>query len=259
MSLHVASEGSGPPLVLLHGWAMHSGLWLPVLPQLAARHRVHMVDLPGHGYSATSEPYTLAGVAAAVAAALASLPEPPTVLGWSLGGAVALQWALAAPRAIARLVLVSTTPCFVRRDDWPQAMSALTLSRFGDELAASYPATLQRFLTLQVQDSERAREVLAQLRRQWSGSARGAPPQALRAALDVLAATDLRGQVAGIEHPALIISGERDTLVPAAAGAWLAAALPAGRHAPIAGAAHAPFLSHPEAFFAALQEFGDGR
>ncbi|MFI4953865.1 MAG: pimeloyl-ACP methyl ester esterase BioH [Burkholderiales bacterium] len=258
MSLHVESAGGGPPLVLLHGWAMHSGLWAPVLPKLAARFRVHLVDLPGHGHSAAIEPYTLSGMAAAVAAQCATLPEPPTVLGWSLGGAVALQWALDRPDAIARLVLVSTTPCFVVRDDWPHAMRAETLQRFGDELAVSYRATLQRFVSLQVQGSAHARAVLAQLRAQLF--ARGAPSrQTLQAALDLLAATDLRERVPAVRHPALVIAGERDTLVPAAAGAWLAASLPAGRHAPIAGAAHAPFLSHPEAFFAALTGFCDGR
>ncbi|MGH8849917.1 MAG: pimeloyl-ACP methyl ester esterase BioH [Casimicrobiaceae bacterium] len=258
MSLHVESTGNGPPLVLLHGWAMHSGLWRPLLPKLAARFRVHCIDLPGHGDSAPIEPYTLDGIAAAVTARCASLPEAPTVLGWSLGGAVALRWALAEPVAVARLVLVAATPCFVSRDDWPHAIDLPTLRRFGEELAVSYHATLQRFVTLQVQGSEHARDVLAQVRGHLC--ARGEPSQrTLRAALDVLAATDLRPQVAAITQPALVIAGQRDTLVPAAAGAWLAAAMPAGRLAPIAGAAHAPFLSHPDAFFAALDGFCDGR
>lgn len=258
MSLHVESTGSGPPLVLLHGWAMHSGLWSPVLPKLASRFRVHLVDLPGHGHSAPTEPYTLAAIAAAVAARCASLPEPPIVLGWSLGGAVALQWALDKPDAVAKLVLVSTSPCFVARDDWPHAMSGETLRRFGDELAASYPSTLQRFVTLQVQGSEHVREILAQMRAQLL--ARGEPSrQSLKDALEVLAAIDLRTRLGAVGQPALVIAGERDTLVPPAAGAWLAATLPAGRLAPIAGAAHAPFLSHPEAFFAVSEAFFDGR
>jgi len=258
MSLHVESAGSGPPLVLLHGWAMHSGLWMPVLPRLVSRFRVHLIDLPGHGHSAPIAPCTLAGIAAAVAAHCASLPEPPTVLGWSLGGAVALQWALDEPDAVAKLILVSTTPCFVARDDWPHAMSAETLRRFGDELSASYQSTLRRFVTLQLQGSERARDLLAELRAQLG--ARGTPTQqGLEDALAALTAIDLRPRVGTIKQPALVVTGESDTLVPAAAGAWLGATLPAGRLASIAGAAHAPFLSHPETFFAALEAFCDGR
>ncbi len=51
-ALHVESVGAGPPLVLLHGFALHGGLFAPVVPQLARTHRVHVVDLPGHGHSA---------------------------------------------------------------------------------------------------------------------------------------------------------------------------------------------------------------
>src|SRR5678815_530163 len=87
MSLHVESTGSGPPLVVLHGWAMHSGLWMPALPKLASRFRVHLVDLPGHGHSPPIAPTTLAGIARAVAERLGSLPGGPTVPGWSRGGA----------------------------------------------------------------------------------------------------------------------------------------------------------------------------
>ena len=258
MSLHVESAGSGPPLVLLHGWAMHSGLWMPALPKLASRFRVHRVDLPGHGLSPPMARTTVAGIAAEVAEHFASLPEAPTVLGWSLGGAVALQWALDRPDAVAKLILVGTTPSFVARDGWPHAIGAETLRRFGDELAASYRLTLQRFVALQVQGSEHAREILGALRTQLFS--RGEPSrQNLDDALDALAAIDLRARVGAITQPALVIAGERDTLVPAAAGAWLAAALPAGRLASIAGAAHAPFLSHPEAFFAASEAFCDGR
>jgi pimeloyl-[acyl-carrier protein] methyl ester esterase len=258
MSLHVESTGSGPPLVALHGWAMHSGLWAPVLPRLASRFRVHRVDLPGHGLSPPMARTTLAGITAAVAEHFASLPEPPTVLGWSLGGAVALQWALDRPDAVAKLVLVGTTPCFVAREDWPHAISGETLRRFGDELAVSYRSTLQRFVTLQTQGSEHAREILGLMRTELF--ARGAPSrQDLEDALAALAAIDLRARVGAIAQPVLVIAGECDTLVPAAAGAWLAAALPAGRLASIAGAAHAPFLSHPEAFFAASEGFCNGR
>ena len=59
-ALHIEARGDGPPLVLLHGWAMHSGVWGALVPRLAQRHRVHAVDLPGHGYSAPAPSFTLA-------------------------------------------------------------------------------------------------------------------------------------------------------------------------------------------------------
>lgn len=256
--LHVESAGAGSPLVLLHGWGLHGGVFATLVSALARRHRVHVVDLPGHGHSPAIAPFTLDSVAAAVAHALATTDTPVTVLGWSFGATVALRWALAAPERVARLVLVGATPKFVADAQWAPAMSAVTLARFGDELRIAYRATLQRFLALQVHGSEEGRATLAALRHTLF--ARGEPsPAALAAALDILAATDLRADVGSIGADTIVIGGDRDTLTPDAAGAWLAAAMPSARHVVIPGAAHAPFLSHRAAFDVALDGFLDAR
>lgn len=249
--LHVESHGSGPPLVLLHGWGLHGGLFAPLLPALTPRHRVAVVDLPGHGNSPPVVPYTLDALTDAVAA---TIDTPATVLGWSMGGLVALRLARRHPRCVARLVLVCTSPRFVAGDEWPHAMDAQTLARFGDELAVAYRLTLQRFLSLQVQGSEDGRRTLAALR--GALFARGEPArEALAAGLDILARTDLRAAVPALDVPALVVTGQRDALTPTGAGAWLARALPRASHVEIAGAAHAPFLSHPQEFNAALEAF----
>lgn len=258
MKLHVEVTGEGPPLVLLHGFAMHGGLFAPIVPALARAHRVHVVDLPGHGHAPAAFPFTLATLVDAVADYVNSLRAPATVLGWSLGGLVAQRLAHARPALVDALVLVCTTPCFVARDGWPHAMEAQTLARFGDELAASYKLTLQRFVTLQVQGSDRGRAALAGLREALF--ARSAPSrETLAAALALLAASDLRDEASAIEAPTLVITGRRDTLAPASAGAWLASAMRDARHVDLAGAAHAPFLSHGEEFLAAMRSFLDAR
>ena len=253
--LHVESQGSGAPLVLLHGFAMHSGLFAPLLPALAGRHRVHAVDLPGHGRSPPVDAFDPAAVADAVDASVDAAEA--TVLGWSLGGLVALQWALARPSRVRRLVLVATTPSFVVRDGWPHAMNEDTLARFGDELRASYRLTLLRFLSLQVQGSDEGRATLATLRGRLFE--RGEPSRsALDAALDALRRTDLRPRLPNVRARTLVIGGDRDALVPLAATQALAAALPDATHTTIEGAAHAPFLSHSRAFQDAVLPFIDG-
>ncbi len=258
--LHVESMGAGPPLVMLHGFAMHGGLFSPILPALAVRARAHVVDLPGHGWSPAIEPFDLASIVAAVDAAVdAKVPgdEPVTVLGWSLGGQVAMHWAQARPSRIARLVLVATTPSFVARDGWQCAMAPATLARFGDELRVAWRLTLQRFLTLQVQGSDEGRATLSALRAQLFE--RGEPGAAVLAeTLAMLAGNDLRPELQRIAVPALVIGGDRDALVPLDATRKLAAGLRRGVYAPIPGAAHAPFLSHPRAFVDALASFVDG-
>jgi len=256
--LHVESVGAGPPLVLLHGWAMHSGMWGSVVADLAPRFRVHAVDLPGHGHSAAAAPWTLDAAVDEVAAAFAGLDEPLAVVGWSLGGMVALRWALASPGRIGRLALVCTTPCFVARHDWPHAMAAATLSKFGDELRVAYRLTLLRFLALQLRGGDDGKATLAAMRGRLFERPDPAPA-VLAAALAALAATDLRPAAPEIRPSALVIAGERDTLTPCLAGEWLARAMPRARFAAIAGAAHAPHLSHPAQFAAALDGFLDER
>jgi pimeloyl-[acyl-carrier protein] methyl ester esterase len=253
--VHVESQGAGPALVLLHGFAMNAGLFAPVLPALAQRHRVHSVDIPGHGHSPAIDPFDLPSLAAAIDAAIDA--PGATVLGWSLGGQIALTWALLRPARIARLVLVATTPSFVARDGWPCAITASTLQRFGDELRASYRLTLSRFLALQVHGSESGRATLDVLRRRLFE--RGEPsPAALDAAIDTLRTSDLRAELPRIVARTLVVAGDRDALVPLAATRELAAALPNATHVTIEGAAHAPFLSHRQAFLDAVLPFVDG-
>jgi pimeloyl-[acyl-carrier protein] methyl ester esterase len=252
--LHVESVGQGRPLVLLHGFALHGGLFAPLVPAFAQHHRVHVVDLPGHGHSDPIDPWTIGAVVAALERAFAAERQPLAVLGWSLGGLIALGWALAHPHRLRKLALVGTSPRFVAGDAWPHAMAPEMLARFGDELSVAWKLTLQRFLSLQVQGSEAGHATLAALRHKLF--ARGEPdPAMLAAALDALAGTDLRGDVARIAIPTLVVAGECDTLARPEASAWLAHALPAAELLRVPGAGHAPFLSHPDAFRDALLGF----
>ena len=242
LPLNVEISGSGPDLALLHGWGMHGGVWDSVRDDLAQHFRVHVVDLPGYGASAACAPYSLEAVARQVVAAL---PERTHVAGWSLGAQVALQMALLAPARIEKLVLIAVTPCFRARADWPHAMSDTALAEFSRGIEQDYEGTLKRFLSLQARSGEAARAVITRLRETLF--ARGRPTlETLRAGLKILSDSDLRGAVGTIMHPTLILHGSHDTLTPSAAGAWLAQALPGATLETIHGAAHAPFLSHPQ-------------
>lgn len=254
MTLHVDSLGSGAPLLLLHGWGMHGGMWGEAAERLARDFRVLAVDLPGHGWSVEREggremgglstglsrPFTLDTVVDQLAA---QFDEPLAVCGWSLGGIIAQRWAARAPHRIRRLVLVASTPCFVARDGWPYGMPAATLQQFAADLEQDAAATLRRFLALQVRGSEGERELLAALRAGLSS--RGAPqPDALRGGLDILRDADLRASLPQIGQPTLLIAGDRDRLTPPQASHHLAQTLPHARMVTVQGAAHAPFLSH---------------
>ena len=251
MALFAETSGEGPDLVLIHGWGLHAGIWDPLVPLLEPFFRVTRVDLPGHGRSAWQGQADLERVTDAV---LAVAPPAAAWLGWSLGGLVAAQAALVAPKRVSHLVLLASTPSFVRRPGWQTAMLPVLLDTFAADLEQDYDGTLNRFLSLQVRGSEDSSAVLRTLRAKLLEH--GAPAaQALRAYLGILRATDLRERIIAIHCPVLLLMGARDTLVPAAAGQQAVQLIPGARLQVIAGAGHAPFLVNPRAVAASLQEF----
>ncbi len=247
-------QGAGSELVLLHGWGMNADVWDGVAPLLAKNHRVTTVDLPGHGRSGDAGgDYSLSTQAQKVAEIL---PPDATLVGWSLGGLLALQLALDFPQRIKALVLVASSPRFVQADDWPDAIQAEVLQGFAGELQTDFKKTINRFLAIQALGSEHAREELRLLRERVF--VHGEPEQkALASGLKILMTTDFRQRLPQLQCPTLLISGERDTLFPVQAARRTQALIANARLSVVRGAGHAPFLSHPEDFVSALQEFLD--
>ena len=269
MNLHVEVTGRGAPLVMLHGWGMHGGVWGDTAKMLAEDFQVHNVDLPGHGLSGKGEegtgkgeapvlPFSLPSSAFSLKSVVDELSAyfngPLNLCGWSLGGIIAQHWAVREPKKVRRLILVSSTPCFAERADWAFGMPQETLAQFAAELEKNHAATLRRFLALQVRGSESERELLGALREKLFS--RGEPHlDALRGGLAILRDADLRSALPQIKQPTLVIAGERDKLTPPEASHYLAQSLPHARELVIAGAAHAPFLSHPEVFVEQVRNF----
>ncbi len=252
----LASEcfGSGPALVLVHGWGMNRGVWAPLRERLAARWQVTSIELPGHGDSPAE---TAAGCGEDWADALLAAAPPRAVwLGWSLGGQLSLLAARRAPQRVAALVLAATTPRFVRGPDWPTAMATDTFDAFAAQLGAAPTRTLDRFLALQVRGADAANETLRTLRA--AIRERPAPdPVALQCGLRLLLDNDLRTDLADLAVPALWLFGGRDALVPAGASTAVQGLMPGAQVETIAAAGHAPFLSHPDACLEQLERFVD--
>jgi pimeloyl-[acyl-carrier protein] methyl ester esterase len=250
--MHVESVGSGPDLILIHGWAMHGGIFAPLTPLLAERFRVHVVDLPGHGYSAGSgESIDPAPCAAQLAARLPSA----IWVGWSFGGLVSQRAALDAPERVRAVVEISSSPCFVSAADWPHGVPADVFIQFGEGLISNYRATIERFLALETLGSAQAQDELRELKAHVFE--RGDPSLAvLEQGLGILQATDLRGALDTLSMPNLWIAGRRDRLVPAAAMRWAAQCNAGGEFMQI-DSGHAPFLSHAHELARAIFAFAD--
>ncbi len=251
--MHIERTGHGPDLVLLHGWAMHGDIFLPLIDALRPHWTVHVVDLPGHGRS--RDDITALTLDDVVGELIDALP-PAVWAGWSLGGLLAQHAALTAPHRVRALVAIASSPRFVVGEDWPHGVDTGVFRQFGAELAADWRGTVERFLALEVVGTAHAHDDLRALRAQLF--AHGEPaPQVLAHGLTLLDATDLRKTLPSLRMPSLWIAGRRDRLVSVAAMQAAAALAPDGEFLAIAGAGHAPFLHHAEAIAAAVARLSE--
>ena len=248
--MQIETVGSGPDLVLIHGWAMHAGIFAPLTERLTNNFRVHLVDLPGHGYSRADlrdlEP------AQSAAALAARLPRAIWV-GWSLGGIVALHAALAPDSRPRGLVMIAASPRFVAAPDWPHGVKRDVFAQFDAGLRSNYRATIERFLALEALGSDHTQACLHELRAHVFE--RGEPAlAALEQGLHVLETSDLRARLAELKMPSRWLAGRRDRLVPAAAMRWAAQRSPQGRFVEFSSG-HAPFIGHAHEVAEAITTF----
>ena len=236
---------------MLHGWGMNARVFDTLSARLAPEFDVHTHTLPGHGGRAVLTLNTLKSWADDL---VNQLPARSTLLGWSLGGQIAMRAAIDHPDTVARLIVMSSTPRFVAADDWAHGMALSDLQTFGADLVNDPQSTLLRFLSLQTRGVAGQKALLQQLRAAFL-DAPLSDADALKQGLALLCMTDLRAEIPRLMQPTLVIHGGLDTLTPAAAGIWLAEHLPNARHIELARAAHAPHLSHGDEVAAEIGRF----
>lgn len=257
MTLHIETLGSGPDLVLIHGWAMHGGIFAPLTPLLAQHFCVHVVDLPGHGFSIAEiragDSIDVRDWAARIAAAL---PNPALWAGWSMGGLVALHQALDRPQQVRGLIEIAESPRLLSAADWPQGIAPDVLVEFGAWLRRDYRRAIERFLALELIGARNAQSTLRDLKTRVFE--RGEPAmRVLIEGLRVLETADLRTRLHELAMPSLWIAGRRDRLISSAAMRWSARQSPQGDFVEI-DSGHAPFLSHPVEVADAVLAFANG-
>ena len=240
--MHISKMGTGPDLVLVHGWSMHSGVWQKLAEGLASSFTLHLVDLPGHGHSHWHDgDFELDSLLARLAELT---PEHAYWMGWSLGGGISLALAERYPDKVSKLVLMAATPRFVRSDNWPCAMEASIFENFAASLDCDQQQTLQRFLMLQAKGAEQSRETIRQLSEQLA--AQHQPnPEALQAGLRLLLELDMRAALATVSCPVKLILGQKDTLIPSSLAEAAKQLNPNVQVELIKGTGHAPFITQP--------------
>jgi pimeloyl-ACP methyl ester carboxylesterase len=260
------TAGSGPVLVLLHGITSSSHTWEAVAPLLAQRFTLVAPDLMGHGRSATPRgDYSLGAHATAVRDVLTALGHRHvTVVGHSLGGGVAMQFAYQFPERCERLVLVSSgglgreVHLLLRAAALPGAEWALPFLVSPQTLGVGRAlGGLLRRLRLRPDGD------LAELARGFASLDNAGSRQAflhtVRAVIDSggqrVSARDRLHLAAQL--PTLIVWGEADSIIPVAHGAAAHDALPGSRFEVLPRAGHLPQDDDPVRFAAVLTEFFD--
>lgn len=242
------------PVVALHGWGLNRRVFDAFAPRL--EREVITLDLPGHGLAIEPAAMQQAGwdIEAIATLLLDRMPPRAIVLGWSLGGTLALQLAAQAPARVAALVLIATTPRFAVATDWPHGADPLVLERFAAQLTKDWRRTVQEFLALQVRGDRDAITTLAALHAALTAHGE-CSKETLQRAVALLHAADLRGLLPRITQPALVIAGQYDRVVHPAASRDLATQLLNGEFLEIPRCGHAPFLSHEEIVASACNAF----
>ena len=240
--------------VFVHGWGMNSAVWSSFIEQLPDYIEPVCIDLPGHGKFNQSQFENLQDLVDHL------LEQSQTVLrdsaiwvGWSLGALPVLEIARQQPGRVRKMVLLASSPCFVKQDGWELAVDETVFDLFAQNLNDNIEKTLRRFLSLQVQGMAESRDVLRILRTAIIGQ--GLPStEALSAGLDVLKSTDLRAQLNQLSVPQCWLLGQRDSLVPSELHQYLSVQAGVKSHI-INGSAHLPFISHAEEVMQQFLEF----
>lgn len=238
------------PLVLLHGWGCDSRTWEPLLPALRQYSDVITLDLPGFGDSPAQGAFDLESVLALLEA---SLPPRASLLGWSLGGMLAVALAARCPQRVTRVVTLASNVRFVADAHWPHAMAPQVNRQFNAGFKRDPEAGLRRFTGLMARGDERERDLLKSLRGQVPEQE--SISEQWGQALTLLSELDNSAALRGLRQPGLHLFAEHDALVPQAAAGALPALNQRQRVSVVGGTGHALHWSRPEAVAEAVLHF----
>lgn len=243
VNIHYEIHGSGPPLLLTHGYSSTAEMWQGQIEALSQRHQLILWDMRGHGRSdypadaaAYSEALTVADIAALLDAAGA---DKAIIGGLSLGGYMSLAFYRAHPERVRALLIIDTGPGF-KKDDAREVWN-------------------KRALTTADHFEREGLAVLASASRERSTVSHRDASGLARAARGMLTQRDARviEILPDIKVPSLVVVGADDTPFLAASD-YMAAKIPGARKVVIPNAGHAVNIDQPQAFIEAVVPFLDG-
>lgn len=255
------SVGSGPfDLLFVPGFISHLELWwqFPVtarfLQRLASFSRLIMFDKRGTGLSdpvAARRPIE-ERLDELLAVLDAAGSERAAIMALSEGGMLAMPFAATHVDRVRSLVLVNTSPCFRRRDDWPHGWDDARIDEIRRLDAWGDGRRLASLWAPSLSGDERAERLLARFSRMSSS------PAVARGIVETMFEGDVRAVLPTIQAPTLVVHADDDHTVPFAAGAALADMIPGARFAPVPSRDHLPWLEGADAVLDETEQFLTG-
>jgi pimeloyl-[acyl-carrier protein] methyl ester esterase len=249
-------QGSGKPLVLVHGWCMAAAVWQYQCAGLTS-FRLIAPDLRGHGRSqGATGGFTLEEFSNDLVDLFCHLKlDNAVIAGWSMGGQIVLGATVPLAARLAGVVLIATTPCFTAAPEFSHGLSVAESQGMHVKVRRNLRRALEGFHTRLFAEGElaavpHAAEISALLAR-LPLPAEDAAVQALEA----LIGSDLRSLLTMVETPVLIMNGDRDRICLPEASRYLAEHLAGAEQVVFRNCGHVPFLTQPALFNSELTRF----
>ena len=253
LSLRYDRAGAGPAVLFIHGWAFNRTVWERQVVALRDRHTVITVDVRGHGESSHPRTgYSIGAMAADLEHLVRAVGVPRiAVVGWSMGGLIALDLALRLGERVSALGLVCTTAGGLL-----DAKNKLARGKEAAEMKTGIEADFRSF----------ARQLAPSLFKQGAASPflawavsqmQKTPAHVASASFDALLAADLRDRLPKLKVRTGVLHGRHDALTPLAGAEELAENIPGATLTVFDESGHAPFLEEPDAFNQALARLLD--
>ena len=249
--MYIKIVGKGRPIVLIHGWGMSGKIWEEFSKVMKYKNKLYIIDLPGMGKSEIIKPYKIDNLIDKIHELI---PEKVTIIGWSLGGQIAMKYYLKYPKAVNYLVCISSTPCFIKKNGWEFGVSRSFFSKFKNDLLNNWQRTLRKFFLLQTQKDEDIENTLKKLENDFMDEQ---PPtkEGLEKSLEILEKVDIRKDIKNINIPTLIISGKQDTISDYKASIWMQSKIKKSQIFVFDSAGHIPFINYQRKCFQLIKKF----
>jgi pimeloyl-[acyl-carrier protein] methyl ester esterase len=254
--LSYESCGRGNPLLFIHGWSFNSTIWEDHMDYLKDQFQVIAVDLRGHGKSEKGEDRSSFQQFASDLNYMIKRLElnKVNVVGWSMGGSVAIRLFFLCPEQLQSLTLVSATPSLIQREGFPHALPLGVVKRLKAEVKRDHRKALKAFRDLILSPEEEGLDTIDTIKNSLRHGLNGSRETAENSLVSLME-EDLRDSLGSISLPTLIIHGDRDQICLPGAAVYLNEKVKGSKLLMLKECGHAPFLTYPLQFRAGLTRF----